>query len=218
MVSEVFNLDSYNIGILPKEVKISTMTVYIRLNCIIEFENVNFFNTDDDFISIENRTENGMHLSEIIYKIAEKKKRIIIDFNHNFIKILGFNNFADLKILMVKMIDKFIESRLIDKSIEEVKILDFKIPLINSIFYSNFNFSSEDLAKLLDDLKFQKNVRIIGNPKINLVFKIRLEESSKEIHVMIPSNGNITITDASSIKDIKYIYEFIKNLILLSIN
>lgn len=217
MVSEVFDLDSYNIGILPKEVKISTMTVYLRLNCILKLENINLFITDNDFISVENKLKKNINLSEIICKVSDKKKRIIIDFTHNFIKILGFNNFIDVKNLLVKLIDKFIESRLIDKSIEEVKILDFKVPLINTIYYSSFNFSSEDLAKLLDNLKFQKKVRIIGNPYINLIFKVSLDKSFREIHVKIPSNGNIAISYANSIKDINYVYEFIKNLILLSI-
>ena len=175
-------------------------------------------NQQDKFKSInKNYKKNFYNQLTIIIKISENKYINTKLFKNGSIQMTGCKSLIDINIAINKLINKLKLNIIIDDNIinfiedtENIKVIKFKIDLINSNFGINYKINKDNIYNIL--IKHNVSCRISSiHACINIKHKIISDDKTIYISIFIFQTGNIIIIakDPKHIKD-AYIY-IVKN-------
>jgi len=161
---------------------------------------------DNDFVNqqtIEMRITNGQTIN------LDKEPKINMKlFINGSIQMSGCKSIQHINIVLNKLINRLNTYYLLD-NIEELKIIDFKIDMINCNYKNKFKI---DRYKLYNLLK-KKKIRSSFEPCIRACVNIKYSLNNNIISIDIYEKGSIIITGCRSRKDIIDTYNFINDLL-----
>jgi TATA-box binding protein (TBP) (component of TFIID and TFIIIB) len=172
-------------------------------------------NQQDKFKSInKNYKKNFYNQLTIIIKVSEDKYINIKLFKNGSIQMTGCKSLIDINIAINKLINKLKLNISIDDNIitfidniENIKVISFKIDLINSNFGINYKINREQLYNILIKQNILCRISSI-HACINIKYKIISNDNITYISIFIFQTGNIIII-AKNPEHIKLAYIYI---------
>ena len=155
------------------------------------------------------------------------KKTNVKLFKNGAVQMTGCKNIVDsykvLDILVKQLkteivttvLDENKELNIIEKEfvddIDNIKISDFKIVMINSNFKVNYSINRQNLYNLLIEQKVQCTFEPCIHACVNI--KFFHPDDDKKISIFVFQSGSIIITGANNINHILAAYEYINNIL-----
>ena len=237
IIKDLINVDLHEVGELPDEINISTMSASCKLNSkinITDIENYLELNSDsiltkkmnnDNVISLLdiNKKKNLKKMSfynqiTIVVRISsgpsenlnlEPKINMKL-FKNGSIQMSGCKSAKNINIALNKVLyelNNFVENP------NNLIITDFKIYMINSNYKVDMQINRDKLYNLL----IKKRIRAIYDPciKASIIIKYYPQNNMniKGVSIFIFQKGNIIITGGKSRDDIISSYNYINDII-----
>ncbi len=187
------------------------------VKCLDEYK-PNFKSTN------KNSKKNFFNQMTIIVKIVDDKFLNIKLFKNGSIQLTGCKLLSDANIAINKLIMKLSEKLLLridgtDKiitfveNVNNLRVSNFKIDLINSNFGVNYLINKELLFGLLTEKNILCRLSSI-HACVNIKYKIRDNSNqSKYVSIFVFQTGNIIITGAKNAQYVKDAYYYIVNIL-----
>lgn len=164
-------------------------------------------------------------------RVSGSKKINVKTFKNGSFQMTGCKSIVDCNIVLNKLINrlqttiaiieqtengnKIIDKPFIDNISEgnEIKVLTFKIDMINSNFSVNYLINRESLYNIL----LNKNINCRYEPCIhacvNIKYAIPNDPNNKVVSIFVFQSGNIIITGARNKEQITNAYSYITNIL-----
>jgi len=230
---------NYNFSKLPNNLQISTLSACSNLNTNINLINIDkYMKLDEKNIVTIKYGENIRSLNtkkrkpikktffnQLTIEIYSEFSQKIINlklFKNGSIQMCGCKATEDCIIVLNKLIEKLkniyvtIDNKIINEypfidNLDDIKIKDFKIILINSNYKVNYLIKREELYKILisnnQTCRYEPCIHACVNIKYNL------NKNNKPVSIFVFQSGNIIITGAKTINDINQTYNFINDIL-----
>jgi TATA-box binding protein (TBP) (component of TFIID and TFIIIB) len=233
MLKDILN-NQLEINKLPKEIKVSTITLSckldIQIDCneiasklklnkddIMEIHYGKIDNTEtnrtlsDKPIKIKRSFYNGITLKVIVMnKIKPVNVKLFIN---GSLQITGCQNIENIIDVITKVINRLKENKnyLKDKHINlnVNKITDFKIALINSDYNIGFKIDLQSLHKILP-AEIERIYNIVRHSCVNIKYYV----GTKMISIFVFNKGSIIITGSTNFQQLIASYNYIDELLI----
>ena len=117
MLINYIDYEKYNLNLMPDEIKVSTMTVYVYLNCKLKFDDIKqMILESNNPILISSKISNLIIKLELKSKISFK----ITMTKQNFLMILGCKGFNNANLKINKILNFLLENNLIEKNEKKI--------------------------------------------------------------------------------------------------
>ena len=227
-------INEYNMENIPKNVSISTMSIGCNLGTSFYIENIYDslpLNTDDiiavksskgikcldEYITKfkstnKNSKKNFYNQNTLIIKINNDIFINIKLFKNGSLQLSGCKNLTDVHIALQKLIKRLSERYddiVFVEDVTKFKLTKFKIDFINSNFGVNYLINKISLYQLLTEQNILCRLSAIHSC-VNIKYKI---DNDKYISIFVFQTGNIIITGAKTVENIRDAYIFIVQIL-----
>ena len=232
----------YDFSLIPKELKISTLSVCCKLNVDINLQNLYEYTVlDNELINSikysdnkktllkkkKNKKQTKVFYNQItmsIWSESSKKNINLKLFKNGSVQMSGCKHIIDcvnvLTILNAKLITTYAvmeDKKVVDVPFiidnKQICITDFKIILINSNFKIPFLIKREVLFNILVKKEITCRYEPCIHACVNIKFFSNLNDTAKPVSIFVFQSGNIIITGAKTIEVIPKAYEYIKGIL-----
>lgn len=209
MLINYIDNEKYNLNLMPKNIKIATITMYVYLNCNIKVNDIKKMilenNTPDSLIS--------SNINKLVIKLELKSK---VHFNltltkQNFIILLECKGFNSANLKLNEIFNFLKENKLIEETEQEISLIDLSTPLINCDFnVDNYEFNDEDYVGFGKFLIEKNTVMIESNLTVGraIVTSLKINKKTIKIYFYYLSR-KASISNSSSDNEILFGYNFL---------
>lgn len=209
MLINYIDNEKYNLNLIPKDIKVSTITMYVYLNCNIKVDDIKK-------MILENNTSDSLISSIINKQIIKLELKSKVSFNltltkQNFIIILGCKGFNDANLKLNKIINFLKENKLIVETQQDISIINLTTPLINCGFSVNeYDLNKENFKDFGYFLIEKNTVMIESNFSVgsSIITNLRINNKTMKIYFYHLSKKAI-ISNSQSDNEILYGYNFL---------
>lgn len=232
----------YDFSIIPKELKISTLSVCCKLNVDINLKNlyeytvldnelINSIKYSDNIKTLlkkkKNKKQTKVFYNQItmsIWSNSSKKNINLKLFKNGSVQMSGCKHIIDcvnvLNILNTKLTTTYAimeNNNVVDVPFiidnKKINITDFKIILINSNFKIPYLIKREILYNILVKKEITCRYEPCIHACVNIKFFSDFNKTTKPVSIFVFQSGNIIITGAKTIEVIPKAYDYIKGII-----
>lgn len=233
-ITDYIDIKSYNMNIIPDNISISTMSITCKLGTIFSINNIyDNMDLEDNYI-VAIKSSKGMRCSSQFtpkFKSTNKNSKrnffnqltIIMSldsiedkymniklFKNGSIQMTGCKKLEDANLSINKLIKKLSEKDIYVENIDDLKVSNFKVDLINSNFGVNYLINREQLYTILIENNVLCRFSNI-HACVNIKYEV-LPNSKNYVSIFVFQTGNIIITGAKNSQDIKDAYTYIVTL------